>query len=202
MEIDKNKILLAGALRRLFRNRFLVRNKNEKWFQIIIDLKELIQKNLDSFLLQLEINENIGVIYLKAIDDSIEEQIQYQVGRNKILSPLASALLLKLRYERLQFMLNPTPEGVALISLDDIKEFLLPFDNSKMDSQFEKNYRKAIEDLLQLEILFETPSEGSFYEISPLCEILLSLDELQQKKLQMEAYFQHFKNKSSQEGLC
>lgn len=202
MEIDKNKILLAGALRRLFKNRFLIRSKNEKWFQIIIDLKELIQKNLDSFLVQLEINETLGVIYLKTMDESIEEQIQYQVGRNKTLSPLASALLLKLRYERLQFMLNPTPEGVPLIRLDDIKEFLLPFDNSKMDSQFEKNYRKAIEDLLQLEILFEISSENSFYEISPLCEILLSLDELQQKKTQMEMYFQHFKNKSNTEDLC
>ncbi len=199
MEATKNQLVMAGALRRLFKNRYIIRSKNEKWFQMLVDLKEAIQKNLEPFLIQLEINESLGVAYLRSMDESIEDQLQYQIGRNKMLSPLATALLAKLRYERLQFMLNPNPEGVPLITLEGIKEYLSVFDNSKMDSQFEKNYRKAIEDLMLLEILYEVPGSNDMYEISPLCEILLSLDSLQAMKTQMESYFQSIKNKSQQE---
>lgn len=202
MEISKNQLLLAGALRRLFKNRYLIKNRNEKWYQTIIDLRELIQKSLDSFLIQLEINESLGVAYLKPINDSVEDLVQYQIGRSKVLSPLATGLLIKLRYDRLQFILNPTPEGAALVRLEELKEYLIQFDNSKMDSQFEKNYRKAIDDLLQLEVLFETKEDSGLYEISPLCEIFMSLDDLQQRKTQMETYFQHYKDKSSQEVSC
>lgn len=198
-EITKDQIVLAGILRRLFRSRYLLRSRGEKWFQLTIENREAVQKILGAFLLQLEINDSLGVAYIKPISDEAEEKLQFQMGRQRSLSASASALLIKLRMSRLDHIMNPNSNDIPLISFEEIKEFLKSFDSTKIDTQFEKVLRKSIEELAQLEVLIETRADSGLFEITPICELILPFDEIQNKKTQMENYFKHFKLNSEAE---
>lgn len=200
MEFTKNEAIRAGALRRLLKTRYLIRSRNESWFQIVIDLRTDLQKILDTMAIALEINETLGVAFLRPMSDEIEDTLAYNLGRRKTLGAMASALLIKLRFDRLQFFLNPSISDAPLVSGVEMRDFLENFNSAKMDSQFERTFRKAIEELTELQVLIETKPESGLYEISPLCEILLPMDKLQATKDQMEKYFAHFTTVQSPEG--
>lgn len=189
MEFTKADLEFAGCLRRLLKARFLLRSRNEKWFQAVIDYRLKLQKHFEALALELEINEALGVAYLKPLQEELEESIAYQMGRKQTLSPLASAIVYRLRHHRLQFYLNPTNDSAPLITWEDMREFVQAFNVSKIDSQFERAVRKALEELLELQIVTETKPGSGIYEISPICEILLPLDQIRDGKVKMEAYF-------------
>ena len=189
MEFSKQELEIAGALRRLLRMRFLLRSKNEKWFQTIIDLRQELMLRCRSIALTLEINEALGVAYLRPIDDDSEEALAYQVGRKRSLSPLGSALIFKLRHQRLQFYLSPNSDTVPLITVEDMREFLQNFNSIRVDTFFERSFRKSVEELEELQVLQETKPGSGLFEITPLCEILLPLDKIKEMEARMQTYF-------------
>ncbi len=201
MSFNKSDLELAGCLRRLLKSRFLLRSRGEKWFQAVIDLRKELQSALDAMGVRLEVDESLGVAYLKPSGEEFEEALAYQLGRKKTLSPLASALIFKLRHARLQFYLNPSSDAAPLISSEEMREFLQNFNSTRIDREFERNYRKTLEELAELQIIIETKIESGTYEISALCEVLLPLDQIQTSRAQMEKYFAHFANQSSDQAL-
>ncbi len=189
MELNKQDLELAGALRRLLKNRFLLRSKNEKWFQVIVDLRSEIQKSLKSFAAELEINETLGVAFVKESSAEIEDALEYQLGRKKNLSSMGSLLVFHLRSARLKFFTDPGKLEAPLITLSEIREFLQNFNVAKIDSQFERNFRRAVEELCEFEIFFETKSGSDIFEISPLCDLLLPADSIQFFGKKAQDYF-------------
>lgn len=194
MELTRHDLEVAGCLRRLMRSRFLLRSKNERWFQALLDLREAIESHVRRMALTLEINEALGVAFLKPIDSETEEALSYQVGRRQTLSPLASALIFKLRHQRLQFYLNPGADAAPLTTREEMREFLDSFNSAKVDTVFERAFVKAVDELTSLQILSETATDSGIFEITPLCEILLPLDELKAFEARMRTYFANSRN--------
>jgi len=189
MDLSKQQIELAGCLRRLLKSRFLLKSKNEKWFQTIIDLRQEIERAVMPIALTLEVNESLGLAYLKTVSAEAEEAVNFQAGRRRTLTPLASALVYKLRHQRLQFYLNPTNESSPLINTEEMREFLQNFNSAKLDSQFERAFRKTLEELTELQIIDEVRTDSGVFEITALCEVLLNLDQINEMKARMENYF-------------
>ncbi len=189
MELSKENFEMAGCLRRLVKNRFLLKSRNEKWFQILIDYREKVEKALDPFLVKLDINESLGVAYLRPLNSDIEESISYQLGRKKVLSALTSLLVFKLRHMRLQYFLNPGSAGVPLVSFVELREFCQNFNTFDIDSQFERALKKSVEELLDLQILQETQAQPDLFEITGVCDILLPADQIQETKIKIDSYF-------------
>ncbi len=196
---NKSLLELAGCLRRLLKTRFIVRAQNEKWFQSIIDRKVELQKVFDTMGVKLIINESLRIAYLNTNNAEFEEVLDYQLGRKKSLSPFASTLVIYLRYQRLQYFLHPTSDPIPLVELMNLREYIEKFNTATIDNQFERAFRKALSELEELQILIETKANSGIYEITPICEILISQDQLIHLQNQMKAYFQHF-TESAPEG--
>ncbi len=189
---DKSDIELAGCLRRLLKNRFIIRRSNEKWFQAIIEHRQAIQSIFQKRYFCLEINETIGVIYLRPESEEIEERIGFQMHKKKSLSMFSSILALHLRKERLRFYMNPGSSEIPLISNLNLREFLQTFNQLKVDSQFERVFRKAIEELIEQQLLKETQQDSGIYEITPICDVLIPGDMLVAIEGKIKAYFSRF----------
>lgn len=190
MELTKQDIEIAGGLRRLTRNRFLLRSKNEKWFQTIIDHRGKLQSIFDSFLIQMDINEALGVAYLRPISTEVEDILSYQIGRKQNLSALASVLIFHLRDLRLQFFLNPGSYEAPLVSLAELRDFAQNFNQSSIDREFERLFQKSLSELIELQVLQETQSQTDLFEITAVCEILLPAEQIQEMKIKMENFVQ------------
>jgi len=189
MDLSKSDLEIAGCLRRLTKNRFLLRTKNEKWFQTIIDYREKLQTLLNSFLIQLDINESLGVAYLRPISHDIEETLNYQMGQRQNLGPVSSLLIFQLRSLRLQHFLNPTSDEVPFVSLSELREFAQIFSRSEIDREFERQFRKSLEELKDLNVILQTSAQADLFEITAVCEILLPAEQIQETKIKMDHYF-------------
>lgn len=199
--IPKMDLEIAGCLRRLFRNRYLLRSKNTVWFQRIIEHRLKIQNNLNTFFLQLIVDESLGVIYIKEASEEIEESLAYRMGRKKSLTSFASLLLLQLRHERLQFYLNPEENVIPLIRQEQLREYLKAFDSQDIDARFEKAFQKAIKELRELQVLEETQQNSEVYEITAVCDLLLPLDEIQAYQTKINNYFNQGSKLKESDGV-
>jgi hypothetical protein len=189
MIYEKIDLVLAGCLRRLFKSRFILRSQATVWFQNIVEHRESIQNILNKFLLHLDINETLGVIQIRPSSEETEELLSYQMGRTKQLSPFASILLVYLRQERISYFMNPQSQSFPQADFQSLRQFVENFQVFKMDSQFERNFRRALEELEQLQVIIKTKNNETLYEISPLCELILPADEIAEYKARIENYF-------------
>jgi hypothetical protein len=189
--LDKAEFELAGCLRRLFRIRYVLRTRNEKWFRIMIEHRVRIENAVKAFAVRLEINEPLGVIFLKPIDDETEEQLGIRFSLPHSLSPLATTLMIHLRWLRLQFYLQPTDSDVPIVEMLELREFSQQFTHAKIDQQFERQFRRALDELRAIDVIFETAAESGFFEISSLCDLLLPADQIHDLRVRATAYFAH-----------
>ena len=187
--MDKLELELAGCLRRLLRSRYVIRSRNERWFKAIIDQRVGIQSAVQYFAATLEVDEALGLAYLRPINEEIEDQLAIRLSRPRVLGPYASALMLKLRQHRLQFYLQPTGDDIPLIALLEMREFLEQFSQARIDNQFERQFRRALDELSELQVILETASESGHFEITALCDLLLPADQIQQLRGRAETYF-------------
>ena len=188
-DLNKEDLEVAGGLRRLFRQRYILKNKNLQWFQKIVDHRTKLQNVLDSFLLKLIVDEQLGVAYLNELDDELEDKLSYSIGRKKRLSSFTSLLLLNLRHERLQFYLSPEENIKPLIKQNQLREYLKSFDSNEIDARFEKAFQKSIKELKELQVLLEAEQNSEIYEISAVCDIMLPLDDIKIFENQLDNYF-------------
>lgn len=187
--MDKLELEVAGCLRRILRSRYVLRSRNERWFKTIIEHRKRIQDIVGTFGSFLEINEPLGVIYLQPMSEETEAQLGIRLARPRTLSTFASALMLFLRWQRLQFYLQPTGDDVPVAGLLDMREYLQQFSRSKIDSHFERQFRRCIEELSDLQVILETSAESGFYEITSLCDLLLPADQISELRGRAEVYF-------------
>lgn len=188
---NKRQLELAGILRRLFRQRFFLKSRNEKWFQVLIDHLPDVQKALMPFLIRLEINESNGLAFLTILTNEAEEKLDFAIGRKRNLSAFSSLMILFLRRFRFEFFQNPSDLEVPLIRLAAIREFLESFHKFKSDRGFEVTFRRSLEELQDLQVLIEVNKEEALYEITAVCDVLLSSEDLEMYRRKIEAYFQN-----------
>lgn len=188
LQHNKKDFELAGCARRLLRQRFLLREKNSQWFQLTCTYRNELTQIFAPFFQNLIVDENLGVAFLQETDPEIEEKLSYQFTRSRKLSALSSILLFQLRHERLQFYLNPEENTRPQVKLSDLREFLQEFDQNEVDARFERNFQKAVKELIELQVLL--PNEGDQrFEISCVCDLLLPLDTLSSYKNQLNQFF-------------
>lgn len=187
--MDKMELELAGCLRRLFRNRYILRSQNEAWFKSIVDNRKRIQEVIQTLGANLEINEPLGVTYIRPGNEETEERLGLKMTRSRVLGVMSTALILRLRWHRLQFYLRPTGDDVPIVGIAEMREHLQQFNPSKIDLHFEKQFRRAIEELAELQVLIETSRDSGYYEITALCDLLLPADQIRDLKERAELYF-------------
>lgn len=193
-EVTKSDLEIAGCLRRLFKQHFILRSKNKQWFQHVIDHRMSLQNILNSFFLTLIVDESLGVLYLLETSSDIEDSLAFQMGRKKRLDAYTSLLLLQLRHERFQFYLNPDEAEVPLVRQEELREYLKNFDTHEVDARFERSFQAALKSLKSLQVLFETQQDSQIYEVSAVCDLLLPLDDIQSYRKKIETYFAKSKN--------
>jgi len=189
--LDKADFELAGCLRRLFRMRYVLRSRNEKWFKVMIEHRTRIENAVKAFAVRLEINEPLGVIFLKTVDAETEEQLGIRFSVPHSLSPLATTLMIHLRWLRLQFYLQPTDNDVPIVGMLELREFSQQFTHAKVDQQFERQFRRSLDELCALDIIFETAADSGLFEITSLCDLLLPADQIHDLRARANAYFTH-----------
>ena len=185
--LNKEDIFVAGILRRLFKTRFLLRSKNEFWFQILVEHQGQVRSFLNKMAADLELDPTWGVAYIKPLSAEIEDQLDYQLGRQAHLSRYASLLIYFLRLQRLNFYRNPEGEA-PLIKREDMRVFLTDFSNHIDSSRFEREFNKCLDELIEIQVLLRASVEDLF-EISPVCDVLLTVDNLSSFKSRFELYF-------------
>lgn len=174
---------LAGCLRRLLKSRFIIKAKSENWYRTIVDKQQSLEGFMTAMAAKLIINEQLGVIYLQELDPEIEEKLAYQLGSKMILRKFSTHALLIMRKKRSDYFLNPDASGKCFITKQELKELLLPFlegiEKYKEDKKLESDIREALKDLRDLQVIFETGDGSDVYEISPVCDVLLPLEDIE-----------------------
>lgn len=186
--LSKEDALVAGALRRLFKMRFLLRSKNELWFQILVEHQDKIRPILRSLAADLELDPIWGVAYIKSLSLETEEQLDYQLGAAKRLGRYSSLMLYFLRMQRLQFYRNPQGDAPQ-VKREDLRQFLADFNTHSDALKYEREFNKSLNDLLDIQVLSRVGSETVFYEITPVCDVLLPSEDLISFRGRFEAYF-------------
>ncbi len=184
--LGKEELLVAGALRRLFKNRFILRSRNENWFQVLVEQHERLRQVLRQMGADLELDITWGIAYVKSLSDEIEDQLEYQLGFNKTLGRYPSLLLYFLRLRRLSFYRNPDAD-VPLVQREEMRAFLNDFNPHLESGKFEKEFNKALQDLCDVQIILHTGLDER-YEITPVCDVLLPADEISVFKNRFEQY--------------
>ena len=186
---------LAGCLRRLLKSRFIIKAKSENWYRTIVDKQQSLEEFMTAMAAKLIINEQLGVIYLQELDPEIEEKLAYQLGSKMILRKFATHALLIMRKKRSDYFLNPDASGKCFITKQELKELLLPFlegiEKYKEDKKLELDIREALKDLRDLQVIFETGDGSDVYEISPVCDVLLPLEDIEKVELSIANYMKN-----------
>lgn len=185
--LGKEDALTAGILRRLFRNRFLLRSKNEVWFQILIEQQDKVRAVLNKMAADLELDSTWGIAYIKTLSLEVEEQLEYQLGSNKTLSRYSSLIIYFLRLRRLSFYRNPDSD-VPLVKREELKAFLEDFNFHLESSKFEREFNRSLNEVMDLQVLTRSGS-NDFFEITPVCDVILPADEMAAFRTRFEEYF-------------
>ncbi|HEY8270685.1 MAG TPA: DUF4194 domain-containing protein [Pseudobdellovibrionaceae bacterium] len=189
--ISNHNIIIAGCLRRLLKNRFLLQKKSREWFRNIVDCQVQLSSHIEALGAHLIINESLGVAYLAPGDAELEEKIGFQLGTTLTLKKISTMILLSLTKRRLDYQNAPENE-ICAISRQSIKDEILPFlshiEKYKEDRAVERELKDSIRELKELQVLFELPESEDVFEISPVCNILLPFEETQRTRAFIEAY--------------
>lgn len=189
--ISNNSIVVAGCLRRLLKNRFLLQKKSREWFRNIVDCQAHLIPHIEALGARLIINESLGIAYLASGDPEIEEKIGIQLGTTITLKKISTMILLSLTKRLLDYQSSPDSE-ICLINRQSIKDEILPFlahiERYKEDRVVEKELKETLKELKDLQVIFELPESEDIYEISPVCNILLPFEETQRTRAFVEAY--------------
>ena len=187
--MDKLELEIAGCLRRLLRSRYVLRARGERWYRAIIDHRQRLESFATALAATIEINEPLGIAYLRPLSEEIEESLGMRLSRARDLSPFATALCLFLRWKRMQYYLEPTGGDLPVIGVLEMREFLQQFSRAKIDHQFERQFRRCLDEVSELQIVLETAEGSGYFEITSLCDLLLPADQIQELRCRAEAYF-------------
>jgi hypothetical protein len=190
MEFSRTEVQIAGCLRRLLRGRFILRSRNEAQYKTILDLREDLQKVVIKMGATLEVNEILGLAYLRPYSADLEEAIGFQLGSTRMLNRMTSLLLLYLRSRRLLFFQNPEQADLPMVERSELRMYLSEYVVEKEDRKVEREFRASLEELVELQVLLPFNENYERFEISPVTDILMNASAVDELRKKIEGYFQ------------
>lgn len=189
MELNRTEIQIAGALRRLLRGRFILRSRNEGQYKNILDLREELQKVIMKLGAHLEVNEILGLAYIRPLSVEIEDAIGFQLGAARSLNRMSSMLLLYLRSRRLLFFQNPEQADLPLVERAELRQYINDYVVEKEDRKVEREFRASLDELIELQVLIPLDENYERFEISPITDILMGAEVVTELRKKVEVFF-------------
>lgn len=189
MELNRTEIQIAGALRRLLRGRFILRSRNEGQYKNILDLREELQKVILKLGAHLEVNEILGLAYIRPLSVEIEDAIGFQLGAARSLNRMSSMLLLYLRSRRLLFFQNPEQADLPLVERAELRQYINEYVVEKEDRKVEREFRASLDELIELQVLIPLDENYERFEISPITDILMGAEVVTELRKKVEVFF-------------
>lgn len=189
MEFSRTDLQIAGALRRLLRGRFILRSRNEIQYKTILDFREELQKVFNKLAAHLEVNEILGLAYVRPSSSELDEAIGFQLGPSRTLNRMSSMLLLYLRSRRLLFFQSPEQSDLPLVERVELRQYINEYVAEKEDRKVEREFRASLEELVELQVLIPLDENYERFEISPVTDILMAAEVVTELRKKIETYF-------------
>lgn len=189
MEFSRTDLQIAGALRRLLRGRFILRSRNEIQYKTILDFREELQKVFNKMAAHLEVNEILGLAYVRPSSSELDESIGFQLGPSRTLNRMSSMLLLYLRSRRLLFFQSPEQSDLPLVERVELRQYINEYVAEKEDRKVEREFRVSLEELVELQVLIPLDENYERFEISPVTDVLMAAEVVTELRKKIEIYF-------------
>lgn len=180
-------VKFAGIVRRCLSMRFIVRVRNEAFFQSVVERRAALAKYFAQMGVNLKLNEELGVAFLEAMPEQ-EDSIDYRFGRTSTLTGFETLLLFVLRKHRYEYLTGEAEFELPPIEVSRIRELLEEYRPQKEERKFQQSLQKALERFEKYKILLRTSSPDR-YEISPVTDVLLTADEIRRSLDRAREYF-------------
>ncbi len=161
---------------RLLTRRFLLAERNKEEWAVLLDNQQVIESRLHDLFVRLVVDVDRGVAYKQQVRiDEVDVPILLRDD------PYSRAETLVLIYLRIIYQRESVAgESSARVDVEDVEQHVLSYfvESDGAIARRQREIRKAL-DRLTKEGLLDEESEGR-YRISPLVEIVLSAERLQE----------------------
>lgn len=177
----------VDAIRRLLNTRYVIRAKNQKSFQNIVDYQNFLENHFDAAGAKLILNETLGVAYLESNSDDDASSEVSRFGRVQTLTAIETFALILIRQQRMDYYTNPEENENPLLDEEKLKDAISAVSITKNDREFQKRYSELIDKLVSLQFLYG-PDEGPKF-ISPVVDVCMPGDDVTQLRQAAMKYF-------------
>ena len=101
LNLPKKSNKSVDAIRRLLNSRYVIRAKNQKSFQNIVDYQSFLENYFDAAGAKLILNETLGVVYLESNSDDDASSEVSRFGRVQPLTATETFALILIRQQRM-----------------------------------------------------------------------------------------------------
>ena len=184
----KNKKMIS-ILRRCLTSKFVLRSRSKELFDKLQLHIDEVNEYFDQIGAKVILNSNLGVAYVVELEELLEKDLP-QLGRKSELNPLETIALIFLRKKRMDYFSGEVTEESPVVTRVEIQTFLEPYKITTNEGKFSSKIDRIIKNLCYWQILLK---KGKGYEISPVCEVLLSAEALKELKESSNKYFENLK---------
>ncbi|NJL25220.1 MAG: DUF4194 domain-containing protein [Calothrix sp. SM1_5_4] len=185
----KKTVRFTEAVRRLLSGRYVIRSRNPKAFQSIVDNEGQLMDYFDLAGGDLHINDMLGVAYVSSNSED-DENCQIRFGRKVTLKASETLALIFIRRQRAEYFDSANAEAESpLLDIEKLKSAmaLVMKKDEATDKDFQREFGKTLDRLKELQILMG--DEHDSLVISPVADIVLPADEIQTYAQAAEKYF-------------
>jgi hypothetical protein len=193
MEIKNKKLLVV--LRRCLNSRFILKSKSRELFDSLVAQHDEVNSYFSQLGAEVLIDKNLGVARLRELPECADQDLP-QLGRSVEFSPPETLALLFLRKRRIDYFSGDVTEEAPSVTKAELKEYLEPYKTSADLSKFQSLIDRVIKNLSYWQILVSKGSNR--FEITPVCEIMLTADYIKTLKENAEKYFENLKKFGTQ----
>ena len=188
MEVKNKK--LVGVLIRCLTSRFILKSRSRELFESIKSNLEHINSYFEQLGAEVQVDDNLGLARVVEKEDLKDKDLP-QLGRKTELNPLETVALLYLRKRRMDYFSGDISEESPRISKTEINEFLEIYKTTADEGKFSSKLDRVIKNLSYWQVLSKKAT--NVYEITPVCELLLTPEKIKELKEAAEKYFENLK---------
>jgi hypothetical protein len=193
----KNKKLM-NILRRCLNSRFILRFRSRDLFDNLSAQLDPVNEYFSQIGAEVVLDNRLGIAYVRELAELEGKDIP-QLGRKSEFSPYETVTLLFLRKKRMDYFSGEVKEEHPIVTKKEVKDFLETYKTGEDDSKFQSKLDKVIKNLSYWQVLHKKGTNT--YEISPVCEILLTAEAIKAMQAASEKYFENIKKVGQTEEL-
>ena len=184
--MEAKEKIFVGLIRRCLTQRYLLRSRAVQTFTLLERHQSELQSYFQKMGARLEVNPLLGVAYL-ASDPELDLEIDCQLGRRKKLAPAETLGLIKLRAKRMEFFAGSIESDTPFVARDELRDFLREFYPELEERKFEQQFNAVTRALEDHRLIIER--DNGHYEITPVCDVVLSGDQINLMLDRAKSYF-------------